>query len=111
MGYTPPNPGKLSSLVAAAQSFAHDARSSGLRTPSGLSFPVAVAKSNGAVEWEIDTAATSCPIFMMSEATYAALRDGTVKADGYTLEHHGSSYLVRSQRHADGSLWVELAAA
>lgn len=109
MGYTPPNPGKVSSLLVAAQSFAHDARSSGLRTPNGLSFPIVVAKSNGVVEWEIDTTATGCPVCLISETTYAALRDGTVGADGYTLNYRGANYIVRAQRHLDGSQWVELA--
>lgn len=112
MGYTPPNPGKLSALVTAAITFAHDARSSGFRTPEGMKFPVLTATSKaGQVEWEIDAITGACPLLLLSEGAYAILREGELSADGLTITHHGQSYFARAVRHLDGSQWVELVSA
>lgn len=114
MGYTPPNPGKISSLTTAAQTLSYDARLSGFRTATNEPrFPVLTATSKpGVVEWEIDDPFSgSCPLFLVSDTTFQILRDGTLSADGITINYRGQNYTTRAARHGDGSQWVEMATA
>lgn len=114
MGYTPPNPGKLSALVTAAQTLSYDARSSCFRTATNEPrFPVVTATSKpGVVEWEVDDLFSgACPLFLLSDVSYQILRDGTLAPDGLSIAYRGQSYLARAVRHGDGSQWAEFSPA
>lgn len=107
MGYTPPNPGRVSSLVTAALNSTYDMSASAFRGGDGLlRFPV-IAQGTGAIEWQVDLASTTCPLLLISDTTYQVLRSGTL--NGEQITYRGTTYKVQAVRHGDGSQWVELA--
>lgn len=113
MAYTPPQPGKLSALVAAAQSCTYSTSASAFATTTGeLRFPVLTATSApGVDEWEVDDNGSKCPLFLLSSTVYTILRDGTLSTDGWSITYSGQTFYFRATRHADGSQWVDPAHA